>query len=187
MGARFAVGLGRKKLKNIEKDIQALLEDEGLYNVGVCKHAVKHYNELQSKFTRTAQLEKVVAKPSGSSDLLKTAIITAINKQRWTRIGVSKAPGKGQCVMAYENIPSCTVVCDYHAKILEWQLGHAKYKNNTSDNNTYMFAVQDGSNRFYLDATDEHCLCHPTTKLKGRLINHSVNGNLLETSPNAKK
>ena len=80
--------------------------------------------------------------------------------------------------MAYENIPSGTVVCDYHAQILEWQLGHAKYKNNTSDNNTYMFAVQDGSNRFYLDATDEHCLCHPTTKLKGRLINHSVNGNL---------
>ena len=27
VGARFAVGLGRKKLKNIEKDMQALLEE----------------------------------------------------------------------------------------------------------------------------------------------------------------
>ena len=41
-----------------------------------------------------------------------------------------------------------------------------------------MFAVQYASKRFYLDGTDEHCSCHPTTKLKGRLINHSQNGNL---------
>ena len=101
-----------------------------------------------------------------------------MNKQKWTQIGVSERPGKGQCVIAYKRIKRGTVVCDYHAQLLDWHVGHAKYKSNTSDSNSYMFAVQDGSKRFYLDATDEHCPCHPKTKLKGRLINHSVNGNL---------
>ena len=91
---------------------------------------------------------------------------------------MSEAPGIGRCVIAYADIAKGTVVCDYHAQLLDWQIGHQKYKANTSVSNTYMFAVQEGSNRFYLDATDEHCQCHPTTKLQGRLINHSVNGNL---------
>ena len=148
-GNRFAEGLGRKKLKNVEKDMESLLRDARLYSARTCQAAVKRYLEIQAKFTRTTQMERTAVSAAGPSDLLRQAVITCINKQKWTQICVSEREGKGQCIIANGQITRGTVVCDYHAQLLDWPVGHAKYKSNTSDSNTYMFAVQDGSKRFY--------------------------------------
>ena len=177
-GNRFAEGLGRKKLKNVEKDMESLLKEAGLYSARACQAAVKRYLDIQAKFTRTAHIERTAASEAGPSDLLRQSVTTSIYKQRWNQIRITEREGKGQCVIANGPITRGTVVCDYYAKLLDWSVGHSKYKSNTSDSNTYMLAVQYASKRFYLDGTDEHCSCHPTTKLKGRLINHSQNGNL---------
>ena len=69
-GNRFAEGLGRKKLKNVEKDMESLLRDAGLYSARACQAAVKHYLEIQAKFTRTAQMERP-AESAKPSDLYK--------------------------------------------------------------------------------------------------------------------
>ena len=47
-GNRFAEGLGRKKLKNVEKDMESLLKEAGLYNARACQAAVKRYLEIQA-------------------------------------------------------------------------------------------------------------------------------------------
>ena len=56
-GVRFADGLGRRKLKDIPKEMKALLQAEGLYNVRIHGHAVDHYMKQLVRHNHTAQIE----------------------------------------------------------------------------------------------------------------------------------
>ena len=56
-GVRFAEGLGRRKLKDVPKEMKALLQAEGLYNVRIHGHAVDHYMKQLVRHNHTAQIE----------------------------------------------------------------------------------------------------------------------------------
>ena len=169
--------LGRKKFPGGAREgLKKELEERSWYNSKCLELAVHAYeskclNNRWSKPGETASL----------SSIITPSVAKSITNQDWLLAKIS-GNHKGRCLIGLHPIPAVTVVVDYHGSLLDYRTGHAKYLSNDSSHNCYMYCFQHGGNKYYLDANNPKCVCHPKKELKGRLINHAK-GKLSNLTP----
>ncbi|KAH3793940.1 hypothetical protein DPMN_147468 [Dreissena polymorpha] len=103
-------------------------------------------------------------------------MLSSVQDQKWPLVVIagSKHSRKGRTVLAKCNIPRNTVVCDYHGELLTYDEGLLRYEQYGDNNeNVYMFSFNYQGRNYWIDAVRQ-CRCHPKTRIKGRLLNHSM-------------
>lgn len=180
--------LGKTRFRIPKVGLRTKLEERGWNNVKTLDLATLMYERQVSLSQRLPKHPAVSTKadPKAGPSVtdgrkpapLNAATIRGLERQEWPLILISNSDKKGRGVFAKKAIKAGTVVCDYHGRLLPYSKGHAKYMSQDTDKNVYMFYFEYGGNRYYVDANDPHCECHPHTTLKGRLINHSSSFNI---------
>ena len=144
-----------------------------------CWFNVKTFDLCLRKYQK--QVEKsgrgVVASSSGFScapkqQQLDGKTLYNVENQRWVLTDISSTAERGKGLFAAKPIKK-TVVCDYHGKLLSYEQSHRKYTSSVSEENFYMIYFEHKGKKYYMDANEKKCKCHPGKKLKCRLINNS--------------
>ena len=160
--------LGRKKFsEGAREGLKKELEERSWFNSKCLDLAVNEYG-IKSLNDRRPN----VAEKATSSSLITPSVAKAITNQKWP-LAKRSANDKGRCLIAQHPIEAGTVVVDYHGSLLDYRTGHERYLKNDSEENRYMYCFQHGGNKYYIDANEKKCVCHPKKELKGRLINHA--------------
>lgn len=173
--------LGRQRFKSNSDGLKKELMKRGWLNDKTLKLTVREYEKRLDTESRkpqhppvSAKVSKKISAPlaSTSVSIIDDACAKAIRKQDWPLVRKSENE-KGKCLLARGTIKKGSVVCEYHGKLLPYAEGHKKYTEDESPSNRYMYCFQYGESKYYIDANDGTCTCHPKKTLKGRLINHS--------------
>ena len=105
--------------------------------------------------------------PSGTQHEIFERCIT----QTWDYLAVREDCGIGRGIIVAVPFQKNEVLLDYHGRYIS-QAEHDQIwetDDETDRRSDYLYSTPCGS----IDSSDEECICHPSTRLLGRLINHA--------------
>lgn len=111
------------------------------------------------------------------SNTLKDAVHLKCELQQWIDVDVMEncPGGRGRGLIASKTFQKNEIIVDYHARPIS--KCEAKDIEDDDDDKRYNYLFC-GPNGLFWDGSGEYCICHPQTRLLGRLANFAQKGSV---------
>jgi hypothetical protein len=106
------------------------------------------------------------------SNAIKEQVYETCLLQQWVGLDVDEQcpGGRGRGVIASRNFAKNEILIDYHARLITKE---EKDEIAATERSSYLFC---GPNGLFWDGSAEACVCHPQSRLLGRLVNFAATG-----------
>lgn len=103
-----------------------------------------------------------------------------VAQQNWPGLCIGRNQ-RGNVIFTGKAFRKGEIVLDYHGEMMSFNEGLKRQNEVTEDGYIFFLRHKD----LAIDASKEHCKCHPQTILYGRLISHSRKGKRMNLKPEA--
>ena len=111
------------------------------------------------------------------SDTVKETVLEKCMLQQWGDVDVMEncPGGRGRGLIASKSFQKNEIIVDYHATAINKCQAKEIEDDHDDDRNNYLFS---GPNGLFWDGSAETCICHPQSRLLGRLANFAAKNSI---------
>ena len=130
--------------------------------------------QRRTRLSSTSSSSGISVNRLRSSNATKEHVYEKCLLQQWTGLDVDEncPGGRGRGLIAPRNFSKNEILIDYHARQITKE---EQEEIAASERSNYLFC---GPNGLFWDGSAEVCVCHPQSRILGRLVNFAASGTL---------
>ena len=148
--------------------------DNTIHNDIINNNLQLHFPAIRQRRTRSSSTSSsgISVNRLRNSNMIKEQVYEKCLLQQWTGLDVNECcpGGRGRGIIASRDFAKNEILIDYHARQISKD---EKEEIAASERSNYLFCAPNG---LFWDGSAEVCVCHPQSRILGRLVNFAASG-----------